>query len=290
MEPFDQDAITIGRLYRSARGTGCNRVFYLKDAGDRLLLKKESLGHGQWQAWLRAHQGLLGLSERGARNLILGAQWVASNWQVANRLEEIVTDPCASADDLARADEIRQLIAFQFRPVVRGTLGRRHRIEWYTPAEYIALARAVLGDIDIDPASSECAQETVKANAFFDKTQNGLLNPWYGRVWLNPPYAPPLIGKFINKLLMEWNAGRVQSCITLTHNYTDSIWFHDAAAAADAICFTQGRIKFHDPDGEVAKPTQGQAFFYFGNDVDAFKRAFRHVGLFVRSEPESRSP
>jgi phage N-6-adenine-methyltransferase len=285
----ERDALAIGRLYSSARGSSSGRVFYLKDAGDRLLLKKESLGHGLWLAWLRSNQSLLGLTPRAAQNLIQGAQWLASNWQIANRLEEIVTDPFATGEALAAADEIRQLIAAQFRPAVRGTLGRRQqRMEWYTPHEYIALARAVLGDIDIDPASTEYAQETVKARQFFDKAQNGLLNPWYGRVWLNPPYAQPLISRFINKLLMEWNAGRIQSCITLTHNYTDSVWFHDAAAAADAVCFTQGRIKFYDPDGELAKPTQGQAFFYFGSEVDTFKQTFGRVGLIVRSDELSR--
>ena len=36
-------------------------------------------------------------------------------------------------------------------------------VERYTPAEYIEKARLVLGDIDLDPASSEQAQKTVEA-------------------------------------------------------------------------------------------------------------------------------
>jgi hypothetical protein len=43
----------------------------------------------------------------------------------------------------------------------------RHReIERYTPPEYLDRVRAVLGDIDLDPASSEIAQETVKAKHY----------------------------------------------------------------------------------------------------------------------------
>jgi hypothetical protein len=63
------------------------------------------------------------------------------------------------------------------------------------------------------------------------------------------------------------------------------MWFHDVAAVADAICFTQGRVKFYEPSGDVAKPTQGQAFFYFGSQFENFKQTFERVGLIVRPEP-----
>jgi len=285
-DAIDQDAVAIGLLHQKAQASGADRVFYLAEVGNRLLKKKESLGHGQWLVWSRTNSGLLGFGERGARTLISGAQWLASNWRLANTLEDIVTDPHASDQDLARAAEIRQLISSRFRPTTRGTLGRRQNNEWYTPPQYIALARAVLGDIDIDPASTELAQETVKARRYFDKDQNGLRQQWFGRVWLNPPYAPPLIGKFIAKLLMEWDAQRISACIALTHNYTDAIWFHDAMSAANTVCFTQGRVKFYEPGGALARPTQGQAFFYFGADADAFKREFGPIGSMVKPEPD----
>lgn len=284
----DQDAVTIGLLYRNAVQTpGNDRVLYFGDAGRRLAAKKETLGHGEWVSWIRSHQSILGFSERGARSLVQGAQWLASNWHLANQLEDILTDPQASDEDLARANEIRRLISYQFIPTIRGTLGRRKN-EWYTPPEYIALARRVFGgDIDCDPASTECAQEIVRARTFFDEDRNGLRQSWHGRVWLNPPYSQPLIGRFIGKLLAEWDARHISACIALTHNYTDTAWFHDAASVADAICFTQGRVRFYEPDGELAKPTQGQAFFYFGSEVEAFRQIFEHVGLIVRSEPNS---
>src|SRR5262249_15823064 len=113
--------------------------------------------------------------------------------------------------------------------------------------------------------------------------------PWLGRVYLNPPYAPPWIGKFMGKMLMEWDSGRMTACIALTHNYTDTAWFQDAASVANAICFTQGRIRFYEPDAGRAKPTQGQGFFYFGQEIDAFKREFGRVGFIVRPEPDHRT-
>jgi phage N-6-adenine-methyltransferase len=163
---------------------------------------------------------------------------------------------------------------------VRGTLGTGEN-EWYTPDEHIVLARKVMGGIDLDPASSEIANRTVGAEQIFREDDNGLEQGWFGRVWLNPPYAQPAISQFIEKAVAEFSGGAVDSMIVLTHNYTDTRWFQSAANAASAICFTRGRIKFESPTGEKAAPTQGQAFFYFGADVTAFRDAFASIGFVV---------
>ena len=151
--------------------------------------------------------------------------------------------------------------------------------EWYTPEEYLVLARKVLGGIDLDPASSTAAQETVQASQCFTKKDDGLKQPWRGCVWLNPPYAQPLIAQFVAKMVDEWNAGHLTAAIMLTHNSTDTGWFHQAAASVTAICFTKGRIAFVDPKGTRAAPTQGQAFFYFGSDVKLFVTEFSSIGF-----------
>jgi hypothetical protein len=48
--------------------------------------------------------------------------------------------------------------------------------------------------------------------------------PWYGRVWLNPPYSQPHIFNFVRKLVSELD--NIKSAILLTHNHTDTEWFH----------------------------------------------------------------
>ncbi|KKM45460.1 hypothetical protein LCGC14_1560810 [marine sediment metagenome] len=154
--------------------------------------------------------------------------------------------------------------------------------EWYTPAEYIASAARVMGGIDLDPASHPAAQETIRADRFFTLTDDGLSQAWEGRIWLNPPYAQPTIWHFVEKLVAELSSGNATEAILLTHNYTDTTWFHHAESIAAAICFTRGRIRFIDADGEDGgAPTQGQAFFYYGETDAEFRSVFSDFG-FIR--------
>jgi ParB family transcriptional regulator, chromosome partitioning protein len=162
--------------------------------------------------------------------------------------------------------------------ISRAVWGRGHRtdaggpVEWFTPAEVIAAARAVLGEIDLDPASCEVAQRTVRAKQFFTKRDDGLKQPWRGRLWLNPPQT--LIADFVSKLVKERSAGNVIAAVVLSHNFTDAAWFHELAGAASRICFTNGRIKFLLEGSEVATPPYGQAVTYVGDDARGFERAF----------------
>jgi len=151
--------------------------------------------------------------------------------------------------------------------------------EWYTPLEYIQLARKVMGSITLDAASSAEAQKRVCADNYFSKADNALAQPWYGNVWLNPPYSRDLMGLFIEKLIAE--LANVDQLILLTHNYTDTQWFQGAEEHAARICFTAGRVRFVDRQGAVSSPTQGQAFFYFGRRLKKFETVFGDIG-FVR--------
>ena len=153
--------------------------------------------------------------------------------------------------------------------------------EWYTPTKYIESARKVMGTINIDPASSKAAQERIKAGIFHTEGTDGLKHSWNGSVWLNPPYSQPLIYLFIDKLIREYDRLRTIEAILLTHNYTDTAWFHLAESRAELICFTKGRIRFEDQDGNLASPTQGSAFFYFGENVRKFISEFEQYG-FIR--------
>ena len=146
--------------------------------------------------------------------------------------------------------------------------------EWYTPADIIESARLVMGTIDLDPASSEIANETVRADKFFSADDDGLNQIWEGTIWLNPPYASGLIEKFVDKLL----ASDYRQAIVLVNNATDTEWFSRLADKASAVVFPKGRVKFHKPDGSTGAPLQGQALLYFGDNVQSFKETFGKYG------------
>lgn len=151
--------------------------------------------------------------------------------------------------------------------------------EWYTPAKYIELAREVMGSIDLDPASSIKAQETVQAKTYFTKEQDGLTRDWGGRVWMNPPYSQPEVGAFAEKLATSFAAGAIEEAIVLTNSASDTAWFHRLASLASAICFPRGRIRFESPSRQSNSPAMAQTFFYFGDDADRFNIAFSEIGI-----------
>jgi len=154
--------------------------------------------------------------------------------------------------------------------------------EWYTPPEFIRAAHAVYeayqgtcGDcdpgcsgegcsaLDLDPASSEVANLTVYAKRFYTAEDDGLTQEWANTVWLNPPYANPLIGDFVDKLLREMDAGRTSVAIVLVNNATETKWAQRLLKRATAVCFPSGRIKYLDHTGTPANtPLQGQMLVY----------------------------
>jgi phage N-6-adenine-methyltransferase len=150
--------------------------------------------------------------------------------------------------------------------------------EWYTPQEYIDSARIVMGEIDVDPASSIIANKIIKAKKYYTIETNGLEKKWIGKIWMNPPYAQPHIKNFSEKLLIEIENKNCLEAIVLVNNATDTDWFQNMAMKCQSICFTRRRVRFWAPD-KISSPLQGQAILYFGNDKNKFKMEFIKYGF-----------
>src|SRR5579859_6267283 len=142
--------------------------------------------------------------------------------------------------------------------------------EWYTPARYIEAARRVMGSIDLDPASCELANRTVKATRFYTAKENGLAQEWEGNVWLNPPYGRINLNGgskswqvlFTEKLEREYRDGNVKQAILLTvglsclNEWFEPFWNYP-------LCF-QKKITFKRPNGTYSEFGFGSIFVYLG--------------------------
>jgi ParB family chromosome partitioning protein len=136
-------------------------------------------------------------------------------------------------------------------------------------------------DIDLDPASSHAAQKVVKAERYYTAEDDGLLQPWEGRIWLNPTYRQPLIQKFTQVLCEVFDSGKVIQAIVLTNNASETRWFQAIAHRSTAICFPKTRIKFFSPDlVKGRQPLQGQTIFYLSQHHWRATQFDYHFGQF----------
>lgn len=166
-----------------------------------------------------------------------------------------------------------------------------HRsVEYYTPVEILEAARDVLGAFDLDPASCPDAQENVRAARYFIQDEDGLTRPWYGRVWLNPPYGKTN-GRsnqeaWSQRLVSEYQAGHVTGAILLVKAALGYKWFEELFSDWP-VCFVRSRLSFilesGDDDGQSK---QGTALFYFGDDFAKFAQVFRAIGRIIPPEDQ----
>jgi hypothetical protein len=168
-----------------------------------------------------------------------------------------------------------------------GLLAQSENNEWYTPKVYVDAARYTMGGIELDPASSDAANKTVKATRFFTIEDDGLNQPWIAdSVFLNPPYGKTKNksnqGLWAEKLLAEYNAGNVKQGIILVNLYYGYNWF--APLRELPMCLVDHRISFIDPLDEEKddEAKASSAFLYLGSDFKRFKSEFSRFGKVVR--------
>jgi ParB family chromosome partitioning protein len=135
-----------------------------------------------------------------------------------------------------------------------------------------------MGEIDLDPASSDIANKLIQAQTFYTAEDDGLSVPWKGRIWMNPPYSQPLVARFCEKLITHFLDEEVTEAIVLVNNSTETKWFQSLAETSSVICFPEGRVKFWHPS-KVSTPLQGQAILYLGNRILNFIDNFTKYGV-----------
>jgi hypothetical protein len=97
--------------------------------------------------------------------------------------------------------------------------------DWHTPAPIVEAARAVLGGIDLDPASDAEANQVIQAATIFTEDDNGLYEEggetkhhraWHGRVFCNPPGG--MTRQFWNAFVLQWLLGNMTAGIWIGYS------------------------------------------------------------------------
>ena len=152
--------------------------------------------------------------------------------------------------------------------------------EWMTPGWILEKARLTLDGIDLDPASTPEANKEVRAASIFTISDDGLSQPWHGKVWCNPPYGKiggkSSQGLWAQKMIREHMACRVEGGLLLTTARTADLWFRALWDYSVCLCFFYRRIAFVGPSGAQQKsPSQAHVLALFSRDDDVMGR-FKH--------------
>jgi len=112
---------------------------------------------------------------------------------------------------------------------------------WLTPQSLLDK----LGHFDLDPCSPKEMPYKI-ADRFYslENNEDGLMLPWEGRVWLNPPYSNWV--PFMKRLKEHNNGLALIFARTETQGFFDHIW-NDA----NSILFLKRRLKFSRLDGSL---------------------------------------
>lgn len=121
---------------------------------------------------------------------------------------------------------------------------------WFTPP---AIIEAVGGpeSFDLDPCSPAIRPWATARNHYTPR-QNGLLMPWFGRVWLNPPYTVTVISLFLGRMVEHGRGISLIFARTETEHFRRFVWDF-----ASGLLFLHGRLHFHHTDGRRAKANCG---------------------------------
>lgn len=131
-----------------------------------------------------------------------------------------------------------------------------------TPPEDFAAWHARWG-FTLDVAA---APHNAKCERYFTRADDGLSQPWSGRVWCNPPFSD--LRGWVRKAWEEWESGRVELIAMLVPaNRSEQAWwqesiepYRDRPGTGLRTEFLPGRIRFIFP-ANVAAPKHNRPLF-----------------------------
>lgn len=111
--------------------------------------------------------------------------------------------------------------------------------DWLTPPHIIHS----LGSFDTDPCSP-IGRPWDTAALHYTAQDNGLLKPWNGRVWMNPPYGDQT-ENWMRRMAEHGNGIALIFARTETKTFHPWVWKH-----ADGLLWLKGRLRFFTKEGK----------------------------------------
>ena len=132
---------------------------------------------------------------------------------------------------------LRQIRLKNGKPVgiVQAGQDREKRDVSVVPEHLIEVVRSTMGEITLDPASSNEAQKVVKATKYYTPENDGLdyEKQWVGKIWLYPPVSERSTENFICKL----DTSTFEQAIVLLSVNFKLDWFCNFLTRSKACCF-----------------------------------------------------
>lgn len=157
-----------------------------------------------------------------------------------------------------------------------------------TPAEYVALVKRLFGEVDLDPCGNE--HSVVGALREYRPPTDGLKEPWFGRVYVNPPWgydwkhSGTNLSAWLWRCGMEMTAGAADEVIVFVPYAPRAKWWRDNVHTAHtaeyyplAMCVVAEPLVEFIKHGESSGPIDC-AFLYYGNRAGRFCEVFRGLG------------
>ena len=155
--------------------------------------------------------------------------------------------------------------------------GRDTSDVWLTPRPILE----ALEPFDLDPCAPE-VQPWPTAGRRYTEADDGLVQPWEGRVWLNPPYSRPAYSRFMEKMAAHGWGTALIFARTETDDFFRYVW-----ESATGALFLEGRLFFHRPDGLDPTRCETRDHEFVAYSEDSKVTACRHCG---RSSANAGAP
>ena len=161
-----------------------------------------------------------------------------------------------------------QIARTAHRTIITSTVPPSERNDrWLTPSHIVE----ALGEFDLDPCGAP-DHVLAKQTYLLENGDDGLVDPWAGRVWLNPPYGRHQ-RPWIERLVEHGEGTALLPVATGTKLWQDVVWPN-----ATAIHFYRHRIEFLRrkgfDGGEKMVSPQASAIIAIGDkDAEALVRS-----------------